>query len=349
MKRLGWTIIACFLSQLIFAQSIDFKDLMGLLDLNQNKLETHLQKKGFKQTGFFDDRDAGFSKIKEEKEETVIRRFRILPSENGLDLIYETNSRKEYTDLENEIIASGFDRATVRQDSSAPVLYQKQNFVIQSSQEKIDSSVFYVLKSNKKSLPRQKDLVFAEDLLQLNSHEYLIETFGKQNVKKDLFYLSAKQAKKCSIIFPNSSRQAIFLWKDEDNMRDISFIIIGEQLNNSDKNVNAVMLSNWRSNQGVYCGMSLREIQNLNNAPISFYNWRTESAGFLAPQNKGAIDFEKLKPVFNCMNCGFLYVDNSKDIIQSGYAIDENQKVYVGSFVVVPEKRIDMTRQTSLK
>ena len=342
-------IVACVLSQIVFAQSIDFKDLMGLLDLNQNKLETHLQKKGFKQTGFFDIADAGFSKIKQEKEETVIRRFRILPNENGLDLIYETNSRKEYANLENEIIASGFDYSTEKKDSSTPVLYQKQNFLIQSSQEKIDSSVFYVFKSNKKNLPRQKDLVFAEDLLQLNSHEYLVEAFGKQNVKKDLFYLSATEAKKCTIIFPNSSRQAIFLWKDEENMRDISFIIIGEQLSNSNKNVNAVMLSNWRSNQGIYCGMSLKEIQNLNNSPISFYNWRTESAGFLAPQNKGTIDFEKVKPVFNCMNCGFLYVDNSKDIIQSGYAIDENQKVYVGSFVVVPEKRIDITRQTSLK
>ncbi|MGN6163195.1 MAG: hypothetical protein ACTHOF_01510 [Flavisolibacter sp.] len=349
MKRLGWTIIACFLSTLAFAQSIDFKDLMNLLDLNQNKVQMHLQKKGFKQTGVFDMADAGFSKIKQEKNETVIRRFKILPAETGIDLIYETNSRKESAELEKEIIASGFDHATLKKDSSAPVLYQKQNLVIQSWHIKVDSSVFYVFKSNKKSLPRQKDLAFAEDLLQLDSHEYLADVFGKQNVKKDLFYLSATDAKKCSVIFPNTSRQAIFLWKDEENMRDISFIIIGEQLSNSNKNVNAVMLSDWRSNQGIYCGMGLREIQNLNNAPISFYNWRTESAGFLAPQNKGAIDFEKLKPVFSCMNCGFLYVDNSKDIIQSGYAIDENQKVYVGSFVVVPEKRTDMTRQTSLK
>lgn len=349
MKRLGWMIIACFISSFAFAQSIDFKDLMNLLDLNQNKLETHLQKKGFKQTGFFDLADAEFSKIKQEKDETIIRRFRILPNENGLDLVYETSSRKEYAELENEIIASGFNRSISKKDTGTSALYQKQNFVIQSSHIQIDSSVFYVFKSNKKSLPRQKDLVFAEDLLALNSHEYLADVFGKQNVKKDLFYLSATEAKKCSVIFPNTSRQAIFLWKDEEDMRDISFIIIGEQLSNSNKNVNAVMLSDWRSNQGIYCGMGLREIQNLNNAPISFYNWRTESAGFLAPQNKGTINFEKLKPVFNCMNCGFLYVDNSKDIIQSGYAIDENQKVYVGSFVIVPEKKADMAPQTSLK
>jgi hypothetical protein len=44
-----------------------------------------------------------------------------------------------------------------------------------------------------------------------------------------------------------------------------------------------------------------------------------------------------------------LYVDAGVDIIQSNYSIDENQKVYVASFVVLPEKKIEISRQTSLK
>ena len=214
--------------------------------------------------------------------------------------------------------------------------------------EPADSSLQYVITANKKTIPKLKDIVFAEDLLQLDSHEYLSEAFGRQNVKKDVFPLSSTVSKPCTIIFPNTSRQAIFLWNDEENLRDISFIIIGDQLN-ADKDVNAVRLSNWRSNQGVYCGMSLREMENLNKEPVSFYNWRTEAAGFLAPQNKGAIDFAKIKPVFNCMNCNFLYVDAAVDIIQSNYSINENQKVYVASFAILPEKKIEIPGQTSLK
>jgi hypothetical protein len=154
---------------------------------------------------------------------------------------------------------------------------------------------------------------------------------------------------KCSVIFPNTSHQAIFIWKDQENLRDISFIIIGEQLHN-ENNINTVMLSRWRSSQGVYCGMSLKEVQNLNKQPISFYNWRTESAGLLAPRNKGEINFSRIMPVFNCMNCSFLYVDQSRDIIGSDYALDENQKVYVASYVVLPEKEeVEKTWQTSMK
>jgi hypothetical protein len=262
-------------------------------------------------------------------------------------LVYKTTSQQEYIDLEKELLSSGFYHFAALNDTQS-TLYQKKELALNCYSEQVDSTLFYVVNANKKTIPKLKDIVFAEDLLQLGSHEYLAEAFGSQNVKKDVFPLSLTESKNCTIIFPNTSRQAIFLWSDEENLRDISFIIIGVQLN-SDKNVNAVRLSNWRSNQGVYCGMSLREMENLNKEPISFYNWQTETAGFLAPKNEGAVDFTKIKPVFNCMNCNFLYVDAGVDIIQSNYSIDENQKVYVASFVVLPEKKIEISRQTSLK
>ena len=55
-----------------------------------------------------------------------------------------------------------------------------------------DSTTFYILKTSKKALPRKKDMIYAEDLLYLDSHEYLVEMFGKENVKPDMFFLRGK-------------------------------------------------------------------------------------------------------------------------------------------------------------
>jgi hypothetical protein len=338
MKKFGWLTLACLFFRLASAQINGFKELATLADFNQSKLEKHLLRKGFTRGGSYSTDDSYLAKTKKDTTGSMIRRFRIVPANPGFELVYETTSKEEFIGLKNDITSLGFTYPEVQTDSTRPVLYQKQNFTVTCSSQQADSLTFYAIRINKKTIPRAKDIVFAEDLLELGSQEYLAAAFGNQNVKKDSFYFTPTEGKRCTFIFPHTSRQAIFLWKDQDNFKDISFIIIGDQLTD-EKNVNAVRLSNWRSKQGIYCGMSLREVQNINKQPINFYNWRTESAGFLAPQNKGELDFEKLKPVFNCMNCGFLYVDKDIDVIQSGYSIEENQKVYVGSFVLLPDKK----------
>ena len=337
MKRFASLIWGCAFVQLVCAQSIDLKMLNGLLRFDQSKLENHLQKKGFKKTGAFSAEDV-FTKVRKEKSGIITQLFQIVPVESGYDLLYKTTSQQEYAELEKELLSAGYYRSSLSK-TNQPSLFQKKQFLLKCYSEEIDSALFYVISANKKTIPKPKDIVFAEDLLQLDSHEYLTEAFGQSNVKRDIFPLSLTESRKCTIIFPNTSRQAIFLWNDEENLRGISLVIIGDQLN-ADKHTNAIMLSDWRSNQGIYCGMSLKEMEMLNKEPISFYNWRTETAGFLAPQNKGAIDFTKIKPVLNCMNCNFLDVDAGVDIIQSDYSIDENQKVYVANFVVLPEKKL---------
>ena len=344
MKRLGWIAFGCICFQLASAQTVSLKDITGLLELTPGKLENHLQKKGYRRSGFFEGKQAPFSK-KGNKNSSSHQRFYVNASGQGLELVYETDSEKEFAGLVEQMKASSFSYP-VQTGDVLPILYQKEELLIYCASELEDTSLVYVIKASKKSMPRMREIVFAEDLLTLDSHEFLAAAFGKGNVKEDWFYFTAENRKKCSVIFPNTSRQAIFIWEDEDNRREISFILIGEQMGNEKGNQTAVMLSDWRSNQGVYCGMSLKEVQNLNNEPVSFYNWRTETAGFLAPDNKGQLDFERVKPVFSCMNCSFLHIDDTIDIIESGYAIDENQKVYVGSFVVLPEKKAEFLRQT---
>jgi hypothetical protein len=330
---------------------MNLKDLINLLNTNQNKIETQLQKKGYNRdftTG--NDRISYFqTRFNKKDTQPISRGVEIARSEHGVELLYQTSSSQEDSNFKKDILSAGFHCNTVNPDPKVPVYFQKQNLVLKCFTEKVDSIVYYRVRACKKNIPKPKDIVYAEDLLQLDAQEYLTTAFGKQNVRPDSIYFTKTISKKCTVIFPNTSRQAIFIWNDQNNLREIAFILIGEQLSTEEQAANPVMLSDWKSKQGIYCGMSLREIQNINKEPISFYNWRTASAGLLAPSNKGELNFECLKPVFNCMNCSFLYVDEKKDIIQSSYAIDENQKVYVASFVVLPEKKPANEEEASKK
>jgi hypothetical protein len=351
MKRLSLVLIYTLLGYCVFAQ-VSLKDITGLLELNPNKLESHLQKKGFKRSFLPDNNAIGYSQSKFDKKDSIeiYRNFEILNHADNPGLLYSTSSKEEWLSFMNEMRMGGF-HFIEPGDTCKTMLYQKEEWLMSCTRKMIDTTWMYSIQANKKMIPDARNIGYAEDLLTLNAHEYLVAAFGKSNVKTDSFMFSQTMTSKCSVIFPNTSHQAIFIWKDQDNLRDISFIIIGEQMHNeSNKNVNTVMLSRWRSSQGLYCGMSLKEVQNLNKQPFSFYNWRTESAGFLAPSNKGEINFSRIMPVFNCMNCSFLYVDQSRDIIGSDYSLGENQKVYVASYVVLPEKEeADKTWQTSMK
>jgi hypothetical protein len=164
-----------------------------------------------------------------------------------------------------------------------------------------------------------------------------VEVFGKENVKTDVFYFSETETNKCSVLYPNSNREAIFIWDDEVNMRDLDFVVIGGSLKPRvyTNSVNQVSHNSWISKQGVYCGMTLKEVEKLNEAPLRFYNWDTESAGYLAPNNKGM--------VFNCLNCTFTKVANTK-ITESSFALQENQKVYVTTLIILPDKKSEDAR-----
>ena len=351
MKRFGLVTIPLLLFYWTPAQKMTLKDLTTLLNLNQNKLEARLQKKGFNRDNTTGSDHVSFfqTQFNKKDSQTISRGVEIARTENGLELVYQTTSFEEDSNLKKDLQTAGFRSAAASSDPTIPIYYQKQDVLLKCFTEKVDTSVFFRVKAIKKPIPKPQKIAYAEDLLLLDAHEYLISVFGKQNVVLDSFFFTKTSAKKCSVIFPNSSRQAIFIWNDQVNLREIAFIIIGEQLRNEEQTVNPVMLSDWKSKQGIYCGMSLREIQMINKEPINFYNWRTELAGFLAPKNKGELNFDRLKPVFNCMNCNYLSVDKNRNIIQSSYALDENQKVYVGSYVLLPERKTTVEEEASKK
>jgi hypothetical protein len=342
MKRFGLILSCSLFFQCLMAQSIDMKELTSLLDLSQGKLETHLQKKGFKRNLFEENGDLGICYTKEEKGKSVkrnTRSFQIKTLDRGYQLSYRTTCCEEDSVLKTELRSMGFNYSACK-DPSLPVLYQKEAITVESCTKKIDTAVYYEITATKRELPKRRDIAGAEDLLQLDANEYLCEVFGKENVKTDVFYFTETETNKCSVLYPNTNREAIFIWNDEANMKGLSFIVIGGSLKPKARtnSVNQIAHNAWASRQGVYCGMSLKELVELNQAPVRFYNWQTESAGYLAPNNKGAIDFNRVGVVFNCMNCSFVKVANSQ-ITESESALDENQKVYVTTLIILPEKK----------
>ena len=321
------------------AQSVDLKDLTAMLDLGQNKLEARLEKKGFRRT----QSEAGSLRfIREEKPgpDYQLRSFEIISSGTSYELAYETTCVEEYRLLTAKLNEAGFIKPPKLADTNN-VLYQRENITIQSCRKKEDSVLFYVLRACKKSIPKnivkRKELEDAEDLLQLNGQDYLVEMFGRANVKTDWFFYDDKDSNICSVIFPNTCREAIFIWNDETNLKDIAFILLGGSLKSKSEQ-NAIANNTWISKQGLYCGMSLQEVERINKEPVKFYNWRSSSAGYLAPGNSGTLDFNRIGLVFNCLNCHFLKI-SSGSIIGSDIALQEEQKVYVTTLIILPDKK----------
>jgi hypothetical protein len=337
MKRWGLVVI-CLWSFYCRAQQIDLNDLTGMLQMHPGKLESHLQKKGYKRSLFSEDDFNAAAFVKTEKKGSACntRCFQFNGSEKDYTITYQTTCQEEYKQLSDELKSSGYS-VTPSVFDSTRTLYQRQNITIESSLKNSDSTIYYVIRAEKKLLPRKKDILSAEDLLQLDAQEYLIDVFGKENVRQDVFYYTETETNKCSVVFPNTNREAIFVWNDEQNLRGISFILIGGSLHagQAADNTAAVSHNVWTSRQGIQCGMSLGELEAINKEPIRFYNWHGESAGYLAPHNKGNLDFTHIGMVFNCLNCNYINVSKD-DIMNSNLAIQENQKVFLASLIILP-------------
>ena len=184
-----------------------------------------------------------------------------------------------------------------------------------------------------------QEINFAEDLFVFNSHEYLKYYFGEENVKKDIYYLSEKKIGKCSIIFPNTNRQVVFLWGDEVNNNNLSKIYIGGQLMAEssityDQNVAENI---WQLKSGIRQGMSLYQLRKLNDAAFDFNGGNSAYTGMVATANSGKLDFKKESVVLGCMNCNDAAF-YKKTIVNSDEAIQDERILFVHTIILDPAK-----------
>jgi hypothetical protein len=207
--------------------------------------------------------------------------------------------------------------------------------------ENVDDRNWYAIKAERKNLPNASAIRYAEDLLQINSHEYLTTVFGEQNVKKDLFYFSEKEFNKCTILFPNTSVQVIFIWEDEVYNKNISFLILGGQLGNNNNVIyNGNEFHKWRSSQGVFLGMSLKELQELNGRDVDFFGWETDQPGHVSSVNSGKINLKNIGIQLNCLDCYKDAFYSKNDIINSKSILKTNSRAMISTMIILPQKKV---------
>ena len=154
MIRLGFIIALQLLFLACFSQKTSLKEITELLDIPVSRLDNVLQKKGFHKDYYLTaDENASLSFRRMNKEGTLIQYYWLDTDKKG---VYETTSAEEFAAIKTEIKTAGFSSPKDDTTHILSLVYQKQVFTIETGTRIEDTTVFYVLKTSKKALPRKK-------------------------------------------------------------------------------------------------------------------------------------------------------------------------------------------------
>jgi hypothetical protein len=329
----------------LHGQEFSAKDFLFASSVSSKKLESYLTKNHFLPGGsrIQDGNRVNiyrFSKPQKNKKKKdtlyINRNIEIFRTKNSFSFTYITSLKKEFDESLQELKKSGFFCGNER--GSTGVLFQRKNITVQAStRQETDNDTLYSLVINEQVLPLPETIQFAEDLLKFYSHEYLVSVFGSANVVKDLYYFSEKDVVKCSVLFPKTSRQAVFIWEDDSNLCKPAYLIIGGNMNASTiSNYDGVIGENvWNSKEGVYSGMSLNSLIRLNGNSFKFYGKNSESPYMIVPENTGSLNFKMNRVVLGCLNpSGSRLLSNP--LINADEILTDNLGIYVYMMLIVP-------------
>jgi hypothetical protein len=301
-------LLLCLPAFKVSSQSFTVHDLVSMADLPSNGISKYMFKKGFVLNNNLrtDSVQASFIlKIKVRKKPVEIKQSVDFYLSNGSRyFVLHTVDADDYAEGMRRLIKLNFiydKRKNINNDSL--ILFQKKNISILASKEFKDSVIKYTFKLKQRKIP--DSVVYAEDLLQFDSHEFLESYFGEKNVTKDLYYFSEKELKKCSVLFNGTLYQVAFVWGDENNLDNLSYIIISNLLPTKDGKQNSIVNSDnsWKFRNGIHHGMALRDVLRLNETDFDIYGNKSELAFMVNPVNKGKLNFKKTALMFNCSDC----------------------------------------------
>jgi hypothetical protein len=328
----------------VHSQQYSAKDFLYATSLSPKKLESFLNKKKFLPAGrrYQNDIVVNMYVLKPEKRKkkkdtlNIKRSIETYHTKNNSSFTYITSLKNEYTESLGELKEAGFFCGNER--DSVGILFQKKDISVLADMiiEK-DGDTLYSLAINQQVLPLPEDIQFAEDLLQFYSHEYLVGVFGKANVIRDIYYFSEKEVAKCSVLFPKTSRQAVFIWEDNINICKPAYLIIGGNMNASTiTNYDGIISENvWNSKDGIYSGMSLNSLIKLNGNSFKFYGKNSESPYMIVPEKTGAINFRTNRVVLGCLNpSGSRLLNNAT--ISADEILSDNLGLYVYMMMISP-------------
>jgi len=348
MKKLLLIFLSqIFVSGITFSQSFTIDDLLALPYMPPKNIDHFMDKNGFSIRSSFYRYDtmmvtSFFEKIKSKSKDSVAKRsVEIYKKNDTACYVFHTSSLNEYLNGQKQLIKAGFFYDNKKDlTKAATMLFQKKNITILTKPDLKDEKLQYTFLLQKKELPDPNSIQFAEDLLIFNSHEYLVSFFGEKNVKKDLFYFSDKELRKCSVLFGYSSRQAVFVWGDENNLCDLTYILVSNIIPtvSAEKYSGVISMNEWEMENGIRLGMSVKELLILNEKEFKFYGNQSELAFMVKPDDSGKIDFRKTVVMLTCNDCNNDRLFD-KLLVNAVDAAVENLPMHINGLVLLPVRR----------
>lgn len=317
--------VSVILLVLIFAfhsansQSFNVDELITLAYLPSKNIDHFMKKKGFRLS--WSSSDSGTMKatfierLKSKKSIEPKRRIDI-NVKNGLKYFtLYTPDLEEYIRGKQRLIKTGFFYDTLKDvQKECSMLFQKANISINALSEVQDSITHYSFRLTEKSIP--STLMYAEDLMQFDSHQFLVSYFGERNVKKDMYYLSETELKKCSVLFSGTQRQAVFVWENDVYLSDLAYVMLTNALpTEGAKNNNPLSGNNeWQLKNGIHPGMALKDLLKINEVDFDIYGNKSEMAFLVKPNTFGKIDFKKTAVMLSCHQCFDNKIFNQQEV-----------------------------------
>lgn len=297
---------------MVCGQSYSARDLLSLSNLPSNGISYYMLKNGFLPDHNFKDDTIQLRFIpvvkNKRKHYSTLKSLEFYQNSHSRYFIYHTDVLDEYSDGVKRLLKSGFiydKKKDPTKDSS--ILFQKKNLSVQATITLKDTIPEYSFELRQRKIP--DSIVYAEDLLQFDSNEFLVSYFGEENTTKDLYYFSEKDLKKCTVLFNGTLLQVAFIWGDQNNLNHLAYIIVSNVLPTKDGKEKSIVNENnsWKFESGIHHGMTLKELLRLNDADFRIYGLKSELAFMAEPDNTGKINFKKTGFMFNCRDCS----DNS--------------------------------------
>lgn len=323
-------------------------DFIKVSSVSQQKFNGYLSKEGFFRSNQFLQGDTLIQEFQlnaarmSKTTDSANRYAQGFFYENKTAFGYYTTSADECKQIIRALKENGFH--CEGESYQAPFLYQKEDMTVRLGSRVEDSINYYSFTISRDILPSPQKINFAEDFLAFNSHENLEYVFGKNNVQKDVYSFSDTEVVRCSVLFPNTERQVIFIWKDELNRRCVSHLVIGGSLRNkrSDKNDRPMAMNVWMLRNGLRANMALSELLRINDGDFTFYGLKSQYAGIVVPDNKGNINFKNTGVILSCLNCS-----NSglmkQETVSADEAVENNERVFVLALIIMPQSNLNWT------
>lgn len=343
MGRL-FLILTLFFSSLCMAQNhgLTIDDLLALSSLSSQNIDNYIAKKGFsvKRRSIIE-KEMGFTffEKKDPKEADTLqinRSVNLYKKEDSWCIALHTTSMDEFINGRNQLKGMNFIYDT-RCDTciKGSLLFQRNAITVEAICGQDDGAPVYTFLVKRKEIPNPGSIRYAEDLLKFDSHEYLVSCFGENNVRKDVYLFSEKESKKCSVLFPNSSEQAVFIWDEQNNYRKLSYILISGTISTSGsvQYSGSFSQNKWVLKNGIYPGMRIGDLLRLNSNDFKFYGNESEFSFMVEPKITGSINFKWIGIGLNCFNCDRSVVMD-KPKVSATDAVNNNLALHV-SYIMI--------------